>query len=167
MKILDLGCGPCYKERSSLFRHLDITGVDIYKPNLDICQKYGVKTLEADIREIDKYFNEKSVDIVWMFDVIEHLRKKDALRLLNIVEQIARKQVIIFTPVGYLPQDNYEDGNMFQKHLSEWSREDFEKRGYRCKVLRNFHRDIRKYSKRFANEKFPIPADAIWAIKFF
>lgn len=165
MRILDLGCGSCYKERDKRFWGVDITCVDIYQPYLQICQKYGFKTLQADIRYIGDFFPKKSVDIIWFLDVIEHLRKKDGIKVLTQAEEIARSQVIIFSPLGMIPQDVQEDNNPYQKHLSGWSKNDFEKRGYRCQIIKDYHYDIRKYSKKLSKYQSPISADAIWATK--
>lgn len=164
MKILDLGCGPCFKEQDKRFHNVDIYCVDIYKPYLKICQEYGFKTIHTDIRQIEKYFPKNSIDIVWLLDVMEHLDKKDGLEVLDKVERIAKKQIIVWVPVGWLPQDIQNDGNIHQKHRSAWYKEDFERRGYKCEILLNYHQDIRKYSKKLSYNKEPITAKAMWAI---
>lgn len=164
MKILDLGCGPCNIERRKAFHGVDFTCVDVYKPYLDICNKRGLKTVHADLRNIEKYFSPKSADIIWLLDVIEHLKKNEALRLFDVVGKIARKQIIIFTPRGEFPQDEY-DGNQYQRHKSSWIEKDLEKLGYTCHLLKNYHPDIREKSKTLARRSLPISADAIWAIK--
>lgn len=164
MKILDLGCGSCNVERKRRFRGVDITCVDVYEPYLQICKNYGLKTVRADLRNIKKYFPQKSADIIWLFDVVEHLKKNEALQLLNAVDKIARKQIIIFTPVGEFPQDEY-DGNKYQKHRSSWTEKDLEKKGFTCTVLKNYHYDVRHCSKKLAHKKEAVAVDAMWAVK--
>lgn len=166
MKILDLGCGPCSKERDKRFQGINITCVDIYKPYLKACQSMGFKILHADIRKIRKYLKDKSFDIVWLFDVLEHFSKKEGLKLLDEVEKIAKKQVIIFLPIGYCPQDACLDENLHQKHLSTWKKSDLEKKDYICYVFKNYYLDIRHLSKRLQKEIEPVSADAMWSIKY-
>jgi hypothetical protein len=76
----------------------------------------------------------KSVDSVFALDVIEHLEKADGLRFLQQAERVARRQIVIFTPLGFFPQ-SYEDpdkpdrwgmqGGYWQTHRSGWLPEDF------------------------------------------
>ena len=69
----------------------------------------------------------KSVDTVMLIDVIEHLRKADGRRLLKATEKITRRQIIIFTPLGFVPQEHPDGkdawglgGGIWQQHLSGW-----------------------------------------------
>src|SRR3972149_7245575 len=69
----------------------------------------------------------KSVDTIILSDVIEHLKKEDGKRLLAASEKIARRQIAIFTPLGFVPQNHPDgkdawglDGGKWQKHLSGW-----------------------------------------------
>lgn len=91
-------------------------------------------------------FPEKSVDTVILVDVIEHLEKEEGKRLLALTSKIARKQVIIFTPYGFMPQhhDDGKDawglgGGDWQEHKSGWFPEDFEGKGWSFYVAKEFH----------------------------
>lgn len=75
----------------------------------------------------------KSFDCVTAFDVIEHMTKADGLQFLMQAEVVARKQIILNTPLGFYPQ-NYDDPSLliggrpglhWQTHLSGWQPEDF------------------------------------------
>ncbi|HEX7976115.1 MAG TPA: class I SAM-dependent methyltransferase [Anaerolineales bacterium] len=77
---------------------------------------------------------DQSVDTVIALDMIEHLEKADGLRLLREAERVARRQVAIFTPLGFYPQscespDGIDrwgmDGAAWQAHRSGWLPEDF------------------------------------------
>ena len=68
--------------------------------------------------------------------MIEHLKKKEGLALLISMEEIARKQVIIFTPVGFLPQEPYD--TILQLHRSGWYPKEFQARGYKCRGVNGF-----------------------------
>jgi hypothetical protein len=69
--------------------------------------------------------------------VIEHLEKKEALKLLDKAASIARKKVILITPNGYLRQD-VADGNQLQAHLSGWQPGELAALGFRAFGLNGF-----------------------------
>ncbi len=58
-------------------------------------------------------------------------------------ERIARKRVLLFTPRGEFPQEDFDSsglgGEELQRHRSTWEPEDLERRGYRVVVMRGFH----------------------------
>ena len=80
-------------------------------------------------------FKSKSIDVCGCFDLIEHLEKYEGENLIQEMERIARKQVIIFTPNGFLGQKAYNN-NVFQVHKSGYTWLDFEKKGYIIKGVR-------------------------------
>jgi hypothetical protein len=82
-----------------------------------------------------RVMDDNSVDTVFMIDVIEHLEKEDGLKLLQEADRIARKQIVVFTPLGFYPmhfKDKNQkdawglDGNDVQEHKSGWLPEDFD-----------------------------------------
>lgn len=75
----------------------------------------------------------KSVDTVFLLDVIEHLEKVDGLRLLEHAIRVARAQVVVFTPLGFMPQHYTESftwegvaHSELQNHRSGWLPSEFE-----------------------------------------
>ena len=66
-------------------------------------------------------FQPKSFDTVLVLQLIEHLTRENGLKLIADAEKIARKKVILATPVGFLKYDF---------HLSGWEPEELEKLGY-------------------------------------
>ena len=68
--------------------------------------------------------------MVILFQVIEHLNKKDAKKLIRKAVSIATKAVFISVPNGYCYQEVY-DGNIYNKHKSTWSVADFKKMGFK------------------------------------
>lgn len=129
--VLDLGCGTgILMNNLNYKRNYSVVGVDIFDLYLKSAKKTGAykKIIKGNINKI--YFPEKSFDIVFCSHVIEHFRKKEGMALLNKMEKIASKKVIIITPMGYVKQKN-EDSNSYQEHLSGWYPEDFQKRGYK------------------------------------
>lgn len=107
-----------------------------------------------------------SVDSVYLIDVIEHLPKEDGEKLLKITEKIAKKQIVIFTPLGLVEQETLKGGKdawglsgaEYQEHKSGWMPEDFDETWdvYACK---NFH------TSNNIGEKIEKPFGAFWAIK--
>jgi hypothetical protein len=115
--------------------------------------------------EAVNFFPEKSVDTVFLVDVIEHLEKEEGRNLLALTEKIARKQVVVFTPLGFMPQ-HHEDGKDawglngadWQEHKSGWLPEDFSE-DWQFFIAKEFHL--------IDNLLQPLekPYGAFWAIK--
>ncbi|HWP41979.1 MAG TPA: class I SAM-dependent methyltransferase, partial [Blastocatellia bacterium] len=102
---------------------------------------------------------------VFLLDVIEHLEKEESLKLLRATEQIARQQVIIFTPLGFLPQEHPDgkdhwgmEGGSWQTHKSGWLPEDFDD-SWDIYAARAYHTHDNLGSE------FEKPYGAMWAIK--
>lgn len=129
--ILDIGCGPNSSIREVLKR-FDSEGIDIHKASIDLAKKNKThnRYTIGDIRQIEKFYKPKCFDAVIAIDVIEHLVKKDTLKLLDKMEKIARKEVIVLTPNGFCHLDHY-DNNPYQTHKSGWTKKDLEACGYK------------------------------------
>ena len=73
------------------------------------------------------------MDSVFLIDVVEHLEKNEGKVLLKEVDRVARKQIVIFTPLGFMPQHIELDkrdrwglhGGDFQEHKSGWLPNEF------------------------------------------
>jgi hypothetical protein len=88
--------------------------------------------LQASWSEAVKLFPPSSVDTVVVLDVIEHLEKDEGRVLLERTVELARKQVVIFTPYGFVPLHAHDgkdrwgmSGGALQEHRSGWLPEDF------------------------------------------
>ena len=106
--VLDLCCGNGNVSDGLFFQK--ITGVDIYEPYLKEYEKNvrNSNTIIFDLSKIhDEYltFQNKSFDTVICLDGVEHLLKEDAIKLINRIEDIAVKKVIIFTPLNRYSSD--------------------------------------------------------------
>lgn len=130
--LLDIGCGsnsPVHKFTSKIQYTI---GIDCYEPALKKSQESRIhdeyKIMNA--LEIGSYFKAKSIDCVLASDLIEHLIKDDGFKLIQMMEKIAKKKVIIFTPNGFLGQDGY-DINPYSVHLSGWTVKEMQKLGFR------------------------------------
>ena len=128
--LLDVGCGS--SSPIKLFsKNLYSVGVDMFEPYIkkSKTRKIHSEYYKIGALDIGKVFDDESFDCVFAGDLIEHLDKKDGLSLLKMMERVAKEKVIIFTPNGFLPQ-NERDGNKLQIHKSGWSIEEMRSMGY-------------------------------------
>jgi hypothetical protein len=146
--VLDVGCG----EEAALLRRVPgiprSVGVDMHVPEPGSKPPRHSEYIRMDVRSIGERFEPASFDSVVAIDVIEHLSRGDGLALLEAMEKIAARRVIVFTPNGFLPQPPDPD-NAHQEHISGWEVKDFIARGYRVlgmngwKPLRGDYAEIR------------------------
>jgi hypothetical protein len=127
--VLDIGCG-----QSSMLQYIpwitESLGVEIWQPYIDESKQYHIHThyIQSDVT---KFKPTRNYDAVMCIDVLEHISKDKSEKLLDNMIGWADKKIIIYVPNGYLSQgDPYNDGNEYQHHLSEWSVNDFTKRGF-------------------------------------
>lgn len=126
---LDLGCGeqPYLGECDVLESVIGVDGSHWACLSARRAHKYG-SVVQTCLPQLP--FRERSVDVVTMLQVVEHLPKDVASDLIAAAERVARRKVIITTPNGFVRQEAYDD-NPFQEHLSGWSIDDFQERGYK------------------------------------
>jgi SAM-dependent methyltransferase len=126
--VLDVGCGN--KSPMRYLSGVHLTGIDGYAPALDEA-RLG-KTHDAyqlgDVRRVADLFQGRHFDACVSLDVIEHLPKEDGWKMLEQMEKLATRRVIIFTPNGFIPQKS-KDGDL-QEHLSGWTADEMRQRGY-------------------------------------
>lgn len=89
------------------------------------------KTKIMDARKILD-LGKRSFDVVQACDFIEHLPKEDGLQWLRDAEHVAKKIVLLFTPIGLVPSPaaDRDLDNPYQRHLSGWTYEELEALGY-------------------------------------
>jgi ubiquinone/menaquinone biosynthesis C-methylase UbiE len=134
--VLDVACGarsPLSEFKKTFYS----VGIDIFKPSIERSKKAKLHDdyRVGNVLNLGKYFKKKSFDAVVALDIIEHLEKKDGLRLLEQMEKIAKKKVIILTPYGFTQQHPYEE-NPYQIHKSGWYPKEFIKKGYKVLGMR-------------------------------
>jgi hypothetical protein len=79
-------------------------------------------------------FKEKSFDIVLCLEIIEHIPKEDGLRLLSDLDKIAKRQIILSTPVNERIDPNPRKVKTFPwSHFSTWHPTELRKLGYEVK----------------------------------
>jgi 2-polyprenyl-3-methyl-5-hydroxy-6-metoxy-1,4-benzoquinol methylase len=101
-----------------------VDGVEAWQPYITEIQKAIYRKIYTqDIRAINAK-NLSGYDLILMIDVIEHLQKKEAHRVLNSFEGL----VLISTPVEDY-RAHYE--NHYEDHVSHWGLKDFKKYSYK------------------------------------
>ena len=126
--VLDIGCGVSGKLRE--VGAPNTTGFEGYQPDFEEAKRRKThdQLIFGDAHQLANMFQPRQFDACVALDVIEHLTKEDGLKLIQDMEQIARKRVVIFTPKGFLPQRHAVDNDL-QVHLSGWEPEEMRKLG--------------------------------------
>jgi hypothetical protein len=166
--ILDIGCGIVPQRHVITKTHICC---EPYKEYVDVLlneRKFSrgkAIVLNMGWEDAVKYFSPNSIDTVVLVDVIEHLEKDDGKDLLNKTIQLAKQQVVLFTPLGFMPQF-HEDGKDawglggadWQEHKSGWKPEDFEQDGWEFFISEEYH----FYDN--LGRKLDKPYGAFWAV---
>jgi len=132
---VDLGCG--YGEYSCILkRHVQfLIGVDRSVERLEYARKHGCYDMVV-VSDIKNYYPSFDVDVAFMFDVIEHLPKKEGYILLDRWMRKA-KMIVLTTPSKYFP---FVPKN---SHLSVWSDRELKQLGFETlKYRRDFFRTL-------------------------
>jgi hypothetical protein len=167
--VLDIGCGIVPQEYLQAKVHICCEPFPKYIKYLQ--EKVRMRRdklfilVKADWSNAVELFPKNSVDTVFLVDVIEHLEKSEALKLLQATDILACRQIAIFTPLGFMPQHHQSqtdawgfDGGEWQEHRSGWLPDDFDSEWdiYASKV---FH------THDSAGKLLNIPYGAMWAVK--
>lgn len=133
--VLDLGCGDgSLIEFLSEGKKWKITGIDIYKKAIESARKRNIyyKLIQGDLLKTLKSNSRLKYDVIFFSQVIEHVIRSNGEKILDEIEKLAEKRIIVGTPRGFMEQPHeFLDGNPNQVHKSGWSIEDFTSRGYK------------------------------------
>lgn len=130
-----------------------------HKVVLDICQEalerwaaiHATEIICEDGGNIGKLYKPDEFDVVFLLDVLEHMEEDSAFACVEAAERIARHQVLVATPDGYQPFDDWEsivtkDSDVpcaeLMAHKSGWGHKFFEGRGYEVIIQPDLHKDI-------------------------
>lgn len=152
--LLDVGCGDNSIVQFFKNKLKKSTGIDIYKASVkkSIQKSIHQKYIIGDILNLNKYFKNKSFDCVLCIDVLEHLKKNEALNLIKKMENIAKKVVVIQTTNGFVKQGVFK-GNKYQIHQCSFESGELKKMGYKVigmdgpKVFRGEFASIKYHPK--------------------
>jgi len=129
---LDVGCGRgIMGALLRIYRDPErVVAIEAFRPSIDFVKKLGIydEVIEQDITKAPIPYDDKSFDLVLCLEVIEHLEKKEGLKLLDELTRVG-KRVIVSTPGVYSQQPMF-DGNPYQVHKSHYSVRELEKKGF-------------------------------------
>lgn len=135
--VLDLGCGKgTVMKIISKGENWVITGVELDEDYIEEAKKSGVykEVIKGNIASLPKYILNKKFDIVLCLQAIEHISKKEGEKALIVWESLAKKRIVIATPVGFIPYERIEESkhenNPLLKHRSGWFSDEFRKKSY-------------------------------------
>lgn len=129
--ILDVGCGYGFPMQTiNTKKRFETVGIDIFMPYIRICKEKKIHNnyILCDVKYLP--FKDKTFDTIICLEVIEHLPKSEGFNLIRDIENIARNQVILSTPVGICHQ-NEGDNNEYMEHKSSWELIEFNKMNYK------------------------------------
>lgn len=128
--VLDVGCGDGhFMSQINSDKKFEVLGVDFFDPYIEKAKKTGVykKIIKMDIKKMQ--LRKQIFDSVLASQVVEHLTKKEALKIIKKMEKYTLSTIVIGTPNGRFDWGP-RDGNKLQKHLSQWTADEFRKIGY-------------------------------------
>ena len=145
---VELGCGFGVVLKQLLQRGLRVHGVDIFQSYLDYVNVVAPQATyeRADVLEWCNRQEDSSWDAVLMVDFIEHVPHDDGVEIIAHAQRIAKRAVVIETPLSFLPLVAEESVhiatpgvpdmlNPYQKHLCGWEVPELEALGFRCVVV--------------------------------
>ncbi len=133
-KVVDIGCGK--GTMGALLRNYRpveyLLGLDAFSPYLqhNAERRYYDDLMRFDLEKCESLpFKDDEFDLVLCLEVVEHLDKCRALRILSELGRIGRR-VVVSTPSFDVPR-HAMDGNPWQRHRCVITRKDFQSAGYK------------------------------------
>jgi Methyltransferase domain len=151
---VDIGCGEGKYTHSIKAVRPDIQAwaLDWHGPSMDrVTADVKIRgTLPGAMQAL----RDEAVDAVVCLDVIEHFEKADAMKMIRDFDRVARQVIVLFTPLGWMPQDGTEE-NPYQAHRCGFQPAELEKLGYKTTAWRAFDYGPGKE-----------PHDALWGVRW-
>jgi len=134
--LLDVSCGRCNASKD-IKAKIKI-GIDVYRIALQEAKKHCIP-INMDMRDVGKMFLPKTFDIVLWMDGIEHLSTNESMVVLEALEGIAKKRIIVFTPNEFF--DNLgmvgKEEDEHQLHRSLFKDDFWRSRGYKIQYFQS------------------------------
>ena len=134
---LGVGSGTYYNLLKHVRPDIHFTGIEIWLPNIirfELEKKYD-KIIIGDIRNVEL----PDADCVIAGDVLEHLEKKDTIKMFDKLDK-KYNNVIISMPLN-MPGEEAFMGNPHERHLSLWTFEEI------CGLIGDKYTIKNKYQK--------------------
>lgn len=117
--------------------------VEPHHEYVEVLLAQGLMVLQATALQALQFI--QKVDTILLIDVLEHMERREGEEVLRLCLEKARKQVAVFTPLGFQVQQYSPgekdawgmDGQHWQTHRSGWTPEDFH--GWNLGVNEHFH----------------------------
>lgn len=142
--VVDFGCG--FGKWLALANKPRMLGLDAYVPYIEVAQREvpSATFIRADIPYFADQLLDRSFDVVFMLDFLEHLHEQGAESAIRNAKRIAALRVIAFVPFGDHPQTQdvtgYE-GHYWQTHRTTWHVEDLAKHNFDVALWERWHKD--------------------------
>lgn len=123
--VVDIGPGEGIYSmlmRTELSDHCSWECVEVYEPYVEkfkLEDKYDVVHVR-DVRDMPNWMY--ITDVIIFGDVIEHLERDEALRVLDTAKQFA-DNIVVSIPIVHMPQGAYQ-GNPYEAHLAHYTFEE-------------------------------------------
>ena len=157
--VINIGAGHYSEPQNDFWRQIHKAtakvALDIHDDRLKSWINTGWVPIKRNANLLDDPFIDKSFDLAMATDLIEHLDRASGFALIDQMERIAKKAVVIFTPVGFLDTEKYQKEAVGDDrtliHRSGWDPEVFKALGYEVEIIKDLHN--------FGDTKF----SAFWA----
>ncbi len=77
----------------------------------------------GDVRECDLFIKELAPDVVFAFDVIEHMVQAEGIEVIAMLRRYAKREVLVSVPIVVYPQGSIH-GNPHEEHKHDWTVEE-------------------------------------------
>lgn len=134
-RVLDIGAGI---RPQTLVRADKHVCVEPFRPYADWLRERGFAVIEK--KASDALKPVRQAEHIVMLDVLEHMERDEGELVLRLAKERARKQIVVFTPLGFMGQEFDVwgmGGHEWQRHRSGWTPDDFP--GWEHIVDENFH----------------------------
>lgn len=155
--VLDVGCGIMQatmdtiktQEPNKDLKCKSVLGIDAFAPYLEhIKNRPGIMVMLSSVTDDSfwKQFLPASFDVVLATDIIEHLEKEQAIELIKQCERVARKCVILYTPIKFYSNEDNTHGvkeygidlpNPLQQHKCLITEEYMKSKGYETSNIKD------------------------------
>jgi hypothetical protein len=112
--------------------------IEPYGPYVEWLRSHGYTVVQG--KAVDVLSTLNDVDTVIALDVIEHMERSEGETFIEQALNLAKSQVVIFTPWGFMEQTGDAwgmGGDYWQEHRSGWTPDDFA--GWTIVPLFGFH----------------------------
>lgn len=176
--LVDIGCGRgeigFLARADRRFNLKKIVGLDAFPAYVDFCKHHRIydEIHQFELRNIAKNplpFSNSEFDVSVLSQVIEHLSPQDGSAILDELDRITARRIIVVTDNFWTEGIHKETENPYQEHRSRWGVKDFEKLGYRVFGIGAFRYEVPLHSLsrvlQVAVRRFPSLSRNILAVK--